>query len=178
MSIWVCPLSQVASVVSTWAPERIVSLLDPDSPSPYLGLDYVGRQLRLNFHDVDVATWEENLPTSEDVRELLAFVGAWQRSAPLLFHCHAGVGRSPAAAFVAACALNPRASEMTIALTLRRAAPFAHPNQALVRLADAALSRQGRMWRAIDETRGTKVRATRTEGVPFQLSSTFAPESG
>jgi predicted protein tyrosine phosphatase len=98
MTILVCPLSQVGPVVGTRAPERIITLLDPERPSPYVGPNYRDRHLRLSFHDVDVATWDENVPTAEDVRKLLAFARAWQREAPLLIHCHSGVGRSPAAA--------------------------------------------------------------------------------
>ncbi len=181
MTILVCPLSKVRGIVAARAPERIVSLLDPDFPSPYVGLEYAGRHLRLSFHDVEVATWDEEIPTAQDIRELLAFVGEWSRAAPLLIHCRAGVGRSTAAAFVTACALNPRADEKTIAVALRRRAPFARPNEMLVRRADAALVREGRMSAAIEETRPIALRADssdiplpRSEGTPFELPSTFA----
>jgi predicted protein tyrosine phosphatase len=180
MTILVCPLSKVGSVIAARAPERIVSLLDPDSPSPYVGVEYANRHLRLSFHDVEIATWDEDIPTPQDIGELLAFVEAWARTAPLLIHCRAGVGRSTAAAFVTACALNPQADEKLIALALRRVAPFARPNEMLVRRADAALARRRRMSAAIEETRPIAPRddrpdvaAPRSEGTPFELPSTF-----
>ena len=64
---------------------------------------------------------------------------AWDRAAPLLIHCFAGVSRSTAAAFIAACALSPRRDEGEIARALRAASPTATPNARLVALADATL---------------------------------------
>lgn len=173
MTILVCPMSRVESVLARRTPERVISLLDPDFPSPYTGPAYAGRHLRLDFHDVEVATWEENPPSAQDIRKLLDFVDGWKRDAPLLIHCRAGVSRSPAAAFVAACALNPDASEAEIALTLRAVAPFARPNAALVRLADVELSRQGRMCLALDALRAVEARRASGEAALFELPSTF-----
>ena len=60
----------------------------------------------------------------------------------MLIHCFAGVSRSTAAAFIAACALAPNRDEATIARALRAASPTATPNARLVALADAALGRR------------------------------------
>ena len=60
-------------------------------------------------------------------------------------HCWFGVSRSPAAAYVAACALAPDQDEAAFAdSALRRAAPFATPNRRIVALGDALLAREGR----------------------------------
>ena len=56
MTILVCPLSKLATLVAARAPERIVSLLDPDFTFPETGRAYVGKHLRLRFHDAHVAT--------------------------------------------------------------------------------------------------------------------------
>jgi predicted protein tyrosine phosphatase len=172
MKIIVCPLSEVGRLVEEQSPERVVSLLDPDWPSPYLGPSYAGRHLRLSFHDVHVATWEEEVPSLEQVETLLEFVTASTRDAPLLIHCRAGVGRSPAAALVAACALAPTLLEAELAQALRSAAPFARPNEVLVRLGDAALERQGRLLHALEMTRPitpAEPWAAGRGGVPFEL---------
>jgi predicted protein tyrosine phosphatase len=152
MTILVCPLSKVASLVAARGPERIVSLLDPEFRLPETGPAYAGKHLRLRFHDAHVAAPGQVLPAVEHVDELLAFVRRWDRNAPILIHCRAGIGRSTAAAFITACLHNPHAEEREIALALRRASPLARPNQTLVELADAALGRGGRMHRAILET--------------------------
>ena len=152
MTILVCPLSQVASMIVAHAPERIVSLLDPDFTFPEAGPAYAGKHLRLRLHDAHVAAPGQLLPRMDHVHELLAFVRQWDRSAPLLVHCRAGIGRSTATAFIAACLHNPHTPELEIALVLRRASPLARPNETLVKLADAALNRRDRMYRAITDT--------------------------
>jgi predicted protein tyrosine phosphatase len=100
------------------------------------------------------------------VRELIAFAGAWDRAEPLLIHCYAGVSRSTAAAFIAACALGPERDEGEIARALRAASPTATPNARLIALADAALDRGGRMIEAVAAIgRGAEC----FEGEPFAL---------
>src|SRR5688572_1237177 len=124
-SIVVCPRSRVEQIVALHRPERVVSVLDPGSAFPEFGPAYAGRHLRLSFHDLHEPAVGVTLPSAEHIRELLRFVGDWERSAPLLVHCRAGIGRSTATAYVAACFLAPSASEHEIAVALRRASPLA-----------------------------------------------------
>jgi len=105
-------------------------------------------------------------PADEHVARLLDFVRGWDRAAPLVMHCYAGISRSTAGAYVAACALNPHRDEATIARTLRRASPTATPNFRIIALADRALGRDGRMTTAIEGI-GRGVMAF--EGDPFRL---------
>ena len=105
-------------------------------------------------------------PGEHHVAQILAFVRGWDRSAPLVVHCYAGISRSTAGAFVAACALNPHRDEQQIAWDIRRASRTAQPNVAIVSIADRLLKRGGRMVRAI-ETIGPGHLAT--EGEPFRL---------
>ena len=46
-------------------------------------------------------------PARSMSRKLIAFARGWDRATPLVVHCYAGISRSTAGAFVAACALNP-----------------------------------------------------------------------
>jgi predicted protein tyrosine phosphatase len=84
----------------------------------------------------------------------------------MVVHCFAGISRSTAGAYVAACALNPGRDEMAIAWEVRRASRTAYPNPRIVSIADRLLGRDGRMVRAI-ETIGPGDLAT--EGEPFRL---------
>ncbi len=84
----------------------------------------------------------------------------------MVVHCFAGISRSTAGAFVAACALNPNRDEHEIAQAIRRASRTAQPNVAIVSIADGLLKRDGRMIRAV-ETLGPGTMAA--EGDPFQL---------
>ena len=89
-------------------------------------------------------------PAEEHVGDLLRFVRSWDRANPLVVHCYAGISRSTAGAYIAACALNPRRDEWAIARALRSASATATPNSRLVALADRVLGRDGRMVAAID----------------------------
>ena len=71
----------------------------------------------------------------------------------MVVHCFAGISRSTAGAFVAACALNPERDETQIAWEIRRASRTAQPNARIVSIADRLLKRDGRMVRAIESHR-------------------------
>jgi predicted protein tyrosine phosphatase len=180
VKILVCPLSKVMDMVAAVTPERIVSLLDPGSAFPEPGPAYLNRHLRLSFHDSHTEAEGHVVPSAKHMDELLKFISLWDIKAPILIHCRAGIGRSPAAAFITACFHNPHADELEIAQSLRRASPLARPNEVLVRLADEAMGRNSRMSKAIAETgRGLnwaevleRVRV-HDEGVPFELPAVF-----
>src|SRR4051812_9754908 len=175
MTILVCPLSHVARLVEARAPELVVSLLDPGWTFPELGSAFQDRHLRLRLHDVHSSRDGEVAPTTSHIDDLLAFVGRWQRTGPMLFHCRAGIGRSPAAAFIAACFLNPEIAELEVAKALRRASPTARPNESLIGLADGVMGRGGRMSTAIAETgRGLPWPAV-DEGFVFEMPLLIPP---
>lgn len=81
--------------------------------------------------------------------KLIAFAKNWNRQAPLLIHCHQGVARSMAAAYIAMCAVENETCEKSIAARLRAAAPHADPNLLLISEADELLGRDDRMVEAI-----------------------------
>jgi len=105
-------------------------------------------------------------PSEAHIEKVLNFVRGWDRSAPMVVHCYAGISRSTASAFAAACMLNPHRDEIAIARQIRAASPIAAPNRLIVSLADKALGREGRMLRALDEMGpGSMI----VEGRPFQV---------
>ena len=104
--------------------------------------------------------------TIAHIEKVLNFVRGWDRSAPLVIHCYAGISRSTASAFAAACMLNPHRDEMSIARQIRAASPIASPNRLIVSLADKALGRDGRMLRALDEMGPGNMLV---EGRPFRV---------
>ncbi len=166
MYIHVCPLSKLERTVTNVNPARLVSLvrLVPEVPSPpNMAAEH---HLRLPFHDIAEPREGYVMPGADHVERLLAFANSWDRSAPMLLHCFAGISRSTAAAYVIACALQPRRSEAEIADELRHASPTATPNPRLVAIADDMLMRDGRMNAAIIAIgRGAEA----AEGVPFKL---------
>lgn len=107
--------------------------------------------LRVSMDDITEATEGMVAPSDAHILQVLNFVRNWDRRAPMVVHCYAGISRSTASAFAAACLLNPLRDERKIARQIRDASPIASPNRLLVSLADRALGREGRMIRALDE---------------------------
>jgi len=122
--------------------------------------------LKVSFDDITEPMDGFVMPSEEHVGQVLAFVRSWDRGAPLVIHCWAGVSRSTASAFAAACALNPHREEIEIARQIRAASAIASPNRLIVTLADRALGREGRMVRALDEIGPASMMV---EGVPFRV---------
>jgi predicted protein tyrosine phosphatase len=101
--------------------------------------------LRLIMNDIDRPAEGLIAPEAEHIHRLITFLKGWDQDSPLLIHCHAGISRSPAAAFIAMCLLRPEEGEAALAERLRTASAAAKPNRLLVRLADEVLGREGRM---------------------------------
>lgn len=146
--IVVAPLHELEDALARWRPSHVVSLASPGAEPARLP-DKVAT-LRLAFHDIVAPRPGLRMATDRDVDALLRFGSTWPGRSPLLIHCWAGVSRSPAAAYVVACARSPASEVQDLALRLRHQAPFATPNRHLVALADARLARGGAMTAAID----------------------------
>ena len=147
MRLAVCPMAELDAEVARMAPAAVVSLLGPEQPLPPIPVD--APRLVLRFNDVAAPAPKMVVPTAEMVERLLAFAASLPPDEVLLIHCWMGISRGPAAAFVLACAAAPAVSEADVAARLRCASPSATPNPLLVRLADEALGRSGRMSAAV-----------------------------
>ena len=150
-TIYVAPLSLVETTVADAQVSHLVTLINGEtliSTPPSIGPD---RHLRLAMNDICQPQPGLVLPCETHVADLINFARDWDRQAPLLIHCWAGISRSTAAAFISLCALNPEGSELELARTLRRASPTAYPNRLLVALADEILTRNGRMMTAVED---------------------------
>jgi predicted protein tyrosine phosphatase len=164
--IHVCSLARLHATVDETGARHIVTLLrliDRVERPAHIAPE---NHLVLAVDDIAQPMEGYTAPGKEHVERLIDFVGKWDRAAPMVVHCYAGISRSTAGAFVAACALNPKRDEQQIAWEIRRASRTAYPNPLIVAFADKLLKRDGRMIRAI-ETIGPGDFAT--EGHPFRL---------
>jgi predicted protein tyrosine phosphatase len=165
--IEVCALSRIDEVASSTGARFMVTLINDSSMVQRPESIASERHLKLSMSDITAPLEGHVLPEESHVTQFLAFVRAWDRAQPLLIHCYAGVSRSTAGAYIAACALQPEACEQELAQSIRALSPTATPNARLVAVADDLLGRQGRMSAAIAAIgRG----ADCFEGVPFALA--------
>lgn len=147
--IHVCSLARLHETVDEIGASHVVTLIKdislvmrPQRISPE-------NHLLLDMDDIAQPLEGYVAPCEEHVADLIRFIRGWDRAAPLVVHCYAGISRSTAGAFVAACMLNPQRDEQEIAEALRAASPTASPNPLIVYHADRMLGRDGRMVAAI-----------------------------
>ncbi|HEX4078982.1 MAG TPA: hypothetical protein VHX61_08940 [Rhizomicrobium sp.] len=170
--ILVCPLSALESTIDAYGPSHLITLLSPEYMIETPRRISSERHLRLALNDVADATGCEAPPTARHVERLLAFGDCWPAEAPMLIHCWAGVSRSTAAAYSLLCQRAGPGCEFEIAQLLRARAPHAYPNPLIIRFADAALQREGRMVAAVAGIgRGEMVAEGRCVQLPLSFST-------
>ena len=164
--IHVCSLAALPDTVRATGASHILTIMarvdQVKRPKTVLAANH----LRVAVDDITEPADGFVAPSDIHIEQVLNFVRSWDRSAPLVVHCYAGISRSTASAFAAACALNPHRDEIAIARQIRSASPIAAPNRLIVSLADKALQRQGRMLRALDAMGPGSMIA---EGRPFRI---------
>jgi predicted protein tyrosine phosphatase len=132
------------------------------------------RHLRLVMHDIAEVMPDYTAPNVEHIERLIDFAQVWGGHDTMVVHCWAGISRSTAAAFISLCTINPEAPEELIARRLREASPTAYPNRLMVRLADEALSRRGRMIDAIERIGRGEIAS---EAIPFSLAADMTADT-
>jgi predicted protein tyrosine phosphatase len=173
-SIHVCALRHVPEMVKRTGARHLVSAINadfiPETPTTIPDK----RHLKLDMNDIVEAQPDLMLPNTGHVAKLIDFVRSWDKQAPILIHCYAGLSRSTAAAFISLCALNPRSPEDAIARALRQSSDTATPNRLFVALADKVLRREGRMIAALDSMGENR---TAYECTPFRIEAHHEPNA-
>jgi predicted protein tyrosine phosphatase len=164
--IHVCSLAALPSTVQATGASHVLTVManvaQVQRPVSVLPANH----LKVQMDDITEAAEGFVAPSEIHIEQVLNFVRGWDRNAPLVVHCYAGISRSTASAFATVCALNPHREEIAIARQIRAASPIAAPNRLIVSLADKALGREGRMLRALDEMGPGNLT---TVGQPFRL---------
>ena len=162
----VCSLAALPDTVKATGASHVLTVManvaQVQRPESVLPANHLRVQMDDITEDIDGFV----APSEQHIEKVLAFVRSWDRGAPMVVHCYAGISRSTASAFAIACERNPHADELEIALRLRRASPSAFPNRRIVALADDILDRRGRMLEAVEAMGGN---GFAMEGVPFDL---------
>jgi predicted protein tyrosine phosphatase len=164
--IHVCSLADLPSTVHATGARYVLTVMgNVDKAQRPPSVD-AANHLKVAMDDITEAADGFVAPTQAHIVQVLDFVRRWSRDAPMVIHCYAGISRSTASAFAAACLLNPQRDETEIARQIRLASPSAFPNRLIVSLADAALGRDGRMLRALDAMGPGNMMV---EGRPFRV---------
>ena len=166
-TLHVCPLSRLPETVAATGASHVLTLINVGTPLERPAVIDAENHAIIGVSDIATARDGHVLPAEDHVARVLDFIRAWPREKPLVVHCYAGISRSTAAAYIAACALAPERDEAEIADVLRAASPSATPNPLFIAIADRMLGRDGRMVAAIARIgRG----ADAFEGTPFCLT--------
>jgi predicted protein tyrosine phosphatase len=141
---------------------HVLSILDPDWPSPAFGAYGEHERLELRFHDIVDETDGMVMPEAAHVEALLDFGRGLARerapAAHLLVHCHMGISRSTAAMSLVLAEARPDRTAAEIFAEVARIRPKAWPNLRLLELGEASLGRRGEFVGAV----GTLYRAQLT----------------
>lgn len=148
--IHVCSLAALPATVEATGAQYILTVMANVAQVVRPASVPEANHLRIQMDDISEPAQGFVAPSHDHVEQALSFIRKWDRAAPMVIHCYAGISRSTASAFMAACALNPHRDETSIARQIRSASPSAYPNRLIVALADEVLGRNGRMVRALD----------------------------
>ncbi len=166
-AIYVCSLSKLEATVIRSKASHIATLISEETPVRRPGGVKAQNHLILSFHDISTPMEGMTLPGEDHIDQFLCFVQDWNRAAPLVVHCWAGVSRSTAGAMIALCALRTDLDEDDIAGRIRAGSPQATPNSRMIAIADRQLARDGRLVRAAERIgRGQDA----LEGTVFSLN--------
>ncbi|MBP1882824.1 tyrosine phosphatase family protein [Sinorhizobium mexicanum] len=167
--IVVSPLARIAELAVRHGCREMVSLLAKGQDFHRPAVIDRAKHLTIGVNDINFAgTGDLIAPQEEHVRQIIDFACNWDRTRPLLIHCWMGVSRSPAAALIAALAVEPDQDDAALVARLRRVSPYATPNPRLVEIGDETLSRKGRL---VDAVRSIGRGADADGNAPFMLTT-------
>ena len=122
-SLVVCPLREATARIQSGSVTHAVSLVDPDTEIVHRAPCHL------------VLAMEDSLcgagsPDAGHVAAMVAFIRTMPPDARLLVHCHAGIGRSPAAAIGMLAAIGHSPEDAVAKVAAIR--PFMMPNKAII----------------------------------------------
>lgn len=143
-TIFVTSLFDMPHYVREFEPARLISIIQPElqpERPPQIARD---AHLRVGVDDITEHQMARLLVEEPDIRQLIAFIEAWDpEQGALLTHCYAGVSRSTATALIAHYIKGGDA--YLSATALRAAAPHAAPNRRIISIADSVLGCGGNL---------------------------------
>lgn len=155
-------LHTIAADLPMFRPTHMIRLVDPALPDARLQVAGAPEDgvllLRLN----DSSDSDPLGPTAGHVADILGYIdrllGASGRAVRLYVHCHAGVSRSTATAYLTLACRRGAGGEAEAFAELLGLAEKPWPNRSIVAHADALLGRAGRLLAPLDAYRAAHPR--------------------
>ena len=148
-SVYICSLAEMPRHAASLSASHLISIITPSELPPTPDGIHPDNHLKVGCHDIAEPYPDAIHPNESHVGKIIEFARQWDRRAPLLVHCWAGVSRSTAAALTVGL-IHANASEIELTQRLRAAAPHAHPNRLIVEIADRLLERNGALVLAVE----------------------------
>ena len=105
--IHVCSLADLHPTVKDTAASHVLTIMANVAQVQRPATVLEANHLRVQMDDILEPTEGFMAPNETHIAQVLDFIRGWDRKAPLVVHCYAGISRSTASAFAAACLLNP-----------------------------------------------------------------------
>jgi len=152
MKVKVSNLYFISRDYPVFQPTHTISILDPCIKDEYIPeFPKTKNLLRCFFYDIDKLQYQQE-PIIKSVEKILNFLYEFIESSThdksILIHCHAGVSRSTATAYLLYCLVNENpetAFENLLKITNK---PW--PNRNMIKLADDILQRNGDLLIPLD----------------------------
>ena len=143
--IIICGLADIQECVDKFSPDKMLTIInknfEPETPS---GMDK-NRHLKMLIDDISEPREGFILPEKHHTQELLDFTDDWDKTKPILVHCHMGISRSTATSLGIAAKYSPENIELIIE-NLKEIAPHASPNKIMMRYYDEILDLNNRLY--------------------------------
>ena len=146
--IIICGLADIQVCVDKFNPDKMLTIInknfEPDTPS---GMDK-NRHLKMLIDDISEPRDGFILPEKHHAQELLDFTDDWDKTKPILIHCHMGISRSTATSLGVAGKFAPENIELIIE-NLKEIAPHASPNKIMMKYYDEILDLNNRLYGSV-----------------------------
>lgn len=146
--IIICGLADIQDCVDKYNPDKMLTIINKNfEPETPLGMDK-NRHLKMLIDDISEPRDGFILPEKHHAQELLDFTDDWDKTKPILIHCHMGISRSTATSLGVAGKFAPENIELIIE-NLKEIAPHASPNKIMMKYYDEILDLNNRLYGSV-----------------------------
>lgn len=107
MTLYICSLAAIHDVVARTGASHLLTVISGGTQVDRPKSITEDNHLFLEFNDITAPAQGLVPPSPAHVEKILAFGQSWDRKAPMVVHCWAGVSRSTAAGYILSHALTP-----------------------------------------------------------------------